>query len=493
MILERLIRNLDFYLLHGSTDLEISDIFFDSREVKENGVFICLCGETVDGHDYIKDALQNGATVIIVEDMSKTVFFYEKDITILIVDDTKAALAKISAEYFQNPSSKLLTIGITGTKGKTTSSYMVKNILEKYGYKTGLIGTVEIITGKSTINSEHTTPMSYHIQKYMAEMVETDCQAVVMEVSSLGLKHKRCNEIEFTIGAFTNLSKDHIGGKEHASFDEYIQCKSLLIDKSKIGIFNIDDLYINSLMGETTIKKKSFGIYKEADYSGIQLKQFEEDSIYGMTYTVKEQIGNAVNESSTLVKLPLPGVFNVYNSLCAYTIARELEIPRDIILEGMRSCKIRGRCEWIPVSDRFRVLLDYAHNAISLDSLLTSLLDYKPKRLVCLFGCGGDRSKDRRFEMGEVSGRLADFTIITSDNPRNEDPESIVSHVEVGIKRSKGLYIVILNRKEAIRYAISTALEGDLIVIAGKGHETYQEIENVKYHMDDRELIIEEN
>lgn len=481
MKLKEIIKNLDYYVLQGSTDLDISDIYYDSRDVKERGVFVCLRGETVDGHDYMDMALLKGARVFLIEDLSKTIGFYNENVTILLVEDTKEALAKISAEYFHDPSGKLLTIGITGTKGKTTTSYMVKSILEKYGYKTGLIGTVEVLTGKTALNSIHTTPMSYDIQKYLGEMVDSGYDAVVMEVSSLGLKHKRCNEIRFTIGAFTNLTKDHIGGKEHASFEEYIECKRLLIGKCKIGIFNVDDSYMKDFMEKSAYYKKSFGIYKKADYSTSKINQYQEESIYGMSYSIEDN----------RVILPLPGIFNVYNSLCAYAIARELEIPKEIILKGIESCKVRGRCEWIPISDKFRVLLDYAHNAVSLEALLVTLLDYKPKRLVCLFGCGGDRSKDRRFEMGEVSGRLADLSILTSDNPRNEEPEKIISDIETGIKRTKGLYLIKVDRKEAIKYAISTAEEGDLIVIAGKGHEIYQEIKNVKYHMDDRELIIE--
>lgn len=485
MKLEKIMKELDCFLLQGSTNLNISNLYFDSRKVKENGVFFCLLGETVDGHDYMEEALINGAKVFIVEDMSKIAPLYQKDVTILLVEDTKDALAKMSAEFFDNPSRKLMAIAITGTKGKTTTAYMVKSILEAYGYKIGLIGTVEILTGKSVLNSKHTTPMSYDIQKYLTEMVESGYQAVVMEVSSLGLKQKRCNEIEFTIGAFTNLSKDHIGGKEHRSFDEYIHCKSLLINMCKTGIYNVDDLYMNSFMKASEKRKISYGIQSKADYGVSNIRQYKENSIYGMAYVIEE------NEECLELELPMPGVFNVYNSLCAYAIARELAIPKEVIVKGLKSCKVRGRCEWIPVSNRFGVLLDYAHNTVSLASLLATLLEYKPKRLVCLFGCGGDRSIDRRFEMGEVSGSLADFTIITSDNPRNENAETIVSHIEIGVKKTKGLYIVIVDRKEAIKYAISNALEGDLIVIAGKGHETYQEINNKTYHMDDRELIIE--
>ncbi len=491
MNLKKLIKNLDYYVLQGSTDLDVSDIYFDTRKVKEQGIFVCLRGETKDGHDYVKEALLKGALVLIVEDLSKTIEIYDHEVTILLVEDTKDALAKISAEYFQNPSKNLLTIGITGTKGKTTTAYMVKSVLERYGCQTGLIGTVEIITGKSTLNSENTTPMSYDIQKYMAEMVEAGYQAVVLEVSSLGLKHKRCNEIDFTIAAFTNLTKDHVGEKEHASFDEYIACKKLFVDMCKVGIFNIDDRYMESFWKESPHKKRSFGIQKEADYMGNHIKQYRENSIYGMMYRLEEKTEDFFEKEEAIIRLSLPGMFNVYNSLCAYAIARELKIPNQIILQGIEQCKIKGRCEWIHVSDKFRVLLDYAHNAISLESILTTLLDYKPERLVCIFGCGGDRSKDRRFEMGEVSGRLADYTIITSDNPRNEEAESIISDIEVGIKKTEGLYLVKTDRKEAIKYAISNALEGDLIVIAGKGHEIYQEIKNVKYHMDDRELILE--
>ena len=480
MKLNQLLERLEYQVAQGSDETEITTLVNDSRKVEAGSVFVCISGAVSDGHKYIPDVAAKGAAAIVVERDVEA----PEHMTVIRVEDTRYALALMSAAYFGYPAEKLKVIGITGTKGKTTTTYMIKSILDSVGYKVGLIGTIEAIIGEKRIPAANTTPESYTIQQYFAQMVEEGCDCVVMEVSSQGLMLNRTAGIPFEIGIFTNLGHDHIGPNEHKDFDDYKRCKGLLFKQCKVGIANVDDRYFRDVFQGATCRTETFGFSEEADLRAENVQLVSRPGYLGVAYHV-----SGVMDFD--VEIDIPGTFSVYNSLTAISVCRHFSVPVEKIKEALRKAKVKGRIEMIKVSDEFTLMIDYAHNAMSLESLLTTLKEYHPKRLVCLFGCGGNRSKDRRYEMGEVSGRLADLTIITSDNPRFEEPQAIIDDIKTGIGRTDGKYVEICDRKEAIRYAIEHGEPGDVIVLAGKGHEDYQEIRGVKYPMDERVLIAE--
>lgn len=478
MKLKKLLERLDYKVPQGSDEIEITELTNDSRNVKAGSVFVCITGAVRDGHDFVQEVAQKGAIAVIVEKEVEA----PEHMTVIKVPDTRYALALTSAAYFDYPAEKLKVIGITGTKGKTTTTYMVKSILEGVGHKVGLIGTIETIIDKEVIPSKNTTPESFTIHEYFRKMVDAGCDCVVMEVSSQGLKLHRTAGIPFEIGIFTNLGEDHIGPNEHEDFEDYKRCKSLLFKQCKIGIANADDAHFTEIFKGATCKTETFGFSEEADLRAKDVELVSRPGYLGVSYEVTGLMNFPV-------EIDIPGTFSVYNSLTAIAVCRHFDVPISKITAALKVAKVKGRIEMIKVSDKFTLMIDYAHNAMSLESLLTTLKAYEPKRLVCLFGCGGNRAKSRRFEMGEVSGRLADLTIITSDNPRFEEPQDIINDIKVGIAKTDGEYVEIIDRKEAIRYAIDKAEEGDVIVLAGKGHEDYQEIKGQKYDMDERVLI----
>lgn len=480
--LKYLLENLSYECVRGSLDREITSVCYDSRKVTEGALFICVVGSNFDGHSVAGEMAEKKATALVV---SKDVSLPESsDMTVIKVEDTRYAMAFISAAYFGHPASKMKVIGITGTKGKTTTTYMVRSILENAGMKVGLVGTIETIIGDERIPALNTTPESYILQEYFAKMAETGCDAVVMEVSSQGLMMHRTQGFVFDLGIFTNLEPDHIGPNEHGSFEEYMACKGLLFKQCKVGIVNADDKHVKELLEGHTCEVETYGFKEGADLRAENVELYREQGELGVKF-------NVTGKLNTSVKVPSPGRFSVYNALTAIAICRHFDVKDDRMKEALLKAHVKGRIEMIPISPDFSLMIDYAHNAMALESLLTTLKEYQPKRLVCLFGCGGNRSKLRRFEMGEVSGKLADLTIITSDNPRFEKPEDIIADIRTGIEKTAGEYIEIVNRKEAIAYAIYNAKQGDIIVLAGKGHEDYQEIEGKKYPMDERVLIRE--
>ena len=386
------------------------------------------------------------------------------------------------AGYYATMATKQGCIGITGTKGKTTTTYMVKSILESAGIKTGLIGTIESICGDKRIPSANTTPESYRVQELFKEMVDEGLDAVVMEVSSQALMLHRVSGFTFDIGVFTNLEPDHIGEHEHKDFADYMHCKSLLFRQCRLGIFNGDDEHLEGIMKGHTCQVETYG-YKSTNNlvaENVELKK--EHGALGIKYHVSGLLDFDV-------EVNVPGKFSVYNSLTAIAICHHFNVDKKAIGEALHHVSVKGRIEIVPVTKRYTLMIDYAHNAMALESLLTTLKEYEPGRLVCLFGCGGNRAKSRRYEMGEVSSRLADLTVVTSDNPRDEEPMDIINDILQGVHKADGEYVTIPDRKEAIRYCMENAKDGDIIVLAGKGHEDYQEIKSVKHHMDERELI----
>lgn len=480
MKLTQLLERLEYQCVQGTTDLDVTGIMNDSRKVTEGALFICIKGAVSDGHQYVADVVEKGASVLIVQEDVQV----PEHVTVIKVSDTRYAMALIAAAWYDYPAEKLKVIGITGTKGKTTTTYMIKSILEAAGHKVGLIGTIEAIIGDKTIPACNTTPESITIQKYFAEMAEIGCDSVVMEVSSQGLMLHRTAGIMFEIGIFTNLEPDHIGPAEHSSFEEYLECKARLFKQCRLGILNADDKHLEEILKGHTCEVETYGFSEKADFCASETKLVSRPGYLGIDYHV-------TGKRNFQVEIDIPGTFSVYNSLAAIAVCDHFGVTQENMIQALRQAKVKGRIEMIKVSDEFTLMIDYAHNAMALESLLTTLKEYHPKRLVCVFGCGGNRAKSRRFEMGEVSGKYADFTIITSDNPRFEEPQAILDDIEIGMKKTDGEYIKIIDRKEAIAYAIHHGRPRDVIVLAGKGHEDYQEICGVKYPMDERVLIQE--
>lgn len=485
-----LFSELDYRIIRGTKDKDVNDLKYYSKECGEKDAFFALKGRDFDGHAYIDEAIRNGASVIILEDSGINAEdccsrWMDSDVTFIGVKDTRKALACASNIFWNKPSNKLITIGVTGTKGKTTTTFMIKKILDDAGIKTGIIGTIHSGSDGWYKNSNNTTPESYEIFKDIRNMVNEGCKAVVMEVSSQGLKFHRVEGLFFDIALFTNISPDHIGKGEHVSFDEYFQCKKKLFYQCKTAILNCDDPLWKEVCSETSAGKIiTFGINNKADFRGQQLSFVKKEGTLGIEYKCsgEKKICN--------VYVPLPGEFNVYNSLGAIAASAVFGVEFDKACSSLKGLTVRGRSEMIKVSDDYTVLIDYAHNGVALKNLLTTLRKYDPERLIVVFGCGGERDRSRRFDMGSIAGKYADFSVVTSDNPRNEDPGEIIKDIVSSLLSSGGSYCIIPDRREAISWSLDQAQAGDIIVIAGKGHETYQIIGKEIKHFDDREIVL---
>ncbi len=480
MKLEKILEGIEYELVKGNIDIEVNNIYYDSRKVEKESLFYCMKGTTVDGHDYIDSAIEKGASVIVI---SKDVNI-NSDVTVIKIKDTRRMLSKISINFFGNPIKELTSIAITGTKGKTTTTWMIKNILEEDNKKVGVIGTMGVFFGDKHYSTVNTTPESYEIQKYLREMVDNGVKYLVMEVSSQALKVGRVDGLVFDYGVFTNLTQDHIGENEHPNMEDYIYCKSLLFRQCRHGIFNIDDIHYNDMIKNSTCDIYTYGKSSDANLVISKMSLLRDKNFIGIELNTDGLI-----KDSFLVNTP--GEFSAYNSACAIITTHLLGCNTDSMKKALKKVAVKGRVEIVPGFENFSVIIDYAHNGVSMDNILSTMREYHPKRIVSLFGCGGNRSKDRRYDMGEVSGNLADFTIVTEDNSRFEDVEDIMNDIEIGLKKTNGKYIKIGDRKEAIKYALDNALEGDIILLLGKGHETYQEKNGERYHYDEREIIKE--
>ncbi|WP_455715593.1 UDP-N-acetylmuramoyl-L-alanyl-D-glutamate--2,6-diaminopimelate ligase [Anaerosporobacter sp.] len=480
MQLRNLLEQVDYQLLKGNLDVSVTDFIIDSRKVKEGVAFLCISGTAVDAHGFIPDVIAKGASVIVVE---KTVDV-EADVTVIKVDSTRKALALMSAALFDYPAKKMVTIGLTGTKGKTTTTYMIQKMLEEAGKKVGVIGTIGAVINGEKVKTENTTPESYELHSLFSKMVEAGCEYVVMEVSSQGLKMDRVAGIEFDYGVFTNFSADHIGPTEHASMEEYLYCKSLLFKQCKVGIINKDDAnYVGVLAGHTC-EVQTFGFSEGCDLRASNIDFLMMHGHLGITFDVEGKLDAHVETN-------IPGRFSSYNSMVALMVGVNIGLSKEVMLDALANITVRGRAEIVKVSDEFIVMIDYAHNAVSVESLLSTVSEYNPKRIICVYGCGGNRSKLRRYDMGELCGKMADLSILTCDNPRDEEVADINEDIKVGLARSNGKYIEIEDRTEAIHYVLDHAKPGDIIILIGKGHEEYQEIKGVKHHYSEREVIEE--
>lgn len=481
MKLGQLLSGLDYQKIQGDLNQEVTGIVYDSRKVASGSLFICIRGSKLDAHDFAGECVKKGAVVLVVE---RELPHLPKDVTVLLVDNSRAALARLSAAWFEHPIEKMISIGVTGTKGKTTTTYMIKSMLEAAGAKVGLIGTAGAIIGDEVYPTLNTTPESYQLHEYFAKMAAAGCSHVIMEVSSQGIMMHRTDGIEFDYGIFTNISNDHIGPDEHASFEEYLAYKSQLLSMCKIGLVNQDDPHFEQITANSSCLQYTYSLTGEADFQGKKIDYIWDDDFVGTGFSVSGMINMDL-------KVGIPGKFNVENALAAVALVSFLKLPEAAVKKGLSEVKVNGRMEIVHTSERCTVIVDYAHNAVSMESLLTTLREYHPKRLVCVFGCGGNRSKDRRYSMGEIGGRFADLSIITADNSRFEKVEDIIADIRGSIEKTGGAFLEIADRKEAIRYSIVHSQPGDMIAVIGKGHENYQEIEGIRHHFSDREVVEE--
>ncbi len=455
-------------------DVEISGITINSKEVKQGYVFVCICGENTDGHIFAESAVENGAVAIVAE--------HELDVSrpVIVYDNTKIALAEISKAFYENPQEKLKIIGITGTNGKTTTSYLIKKILENAGKTVGVIGTNEILVGDKEVgikSSTPTTPNSLELYHIFSKMLEMGAEYVVMEVSSHALCLHRVHGITFEVGAFTNLTRDHLD--YHGTMENYFNAKKMLFDISKKGIVNADDEYGKRILKNSPCDVISYGRSNAsltAENIALTADGVEFDAVY--------------NGEKRRAKLGISGMFSVYNAMAALGTAIAAGLDLDNAISGLAlSTGVCGRLERVPLDTDYAVIIDYAHTPDGLENVLNAVNSFKKGRCICVFGCGGDRDATKRPIMGEIGARLSDIAVITSDNPRTEDPEKIIEDITKGIKG--GDYEVIVNRREAIKYALSIAKKDDIILLCGKGQETYQIIGKEKFHFDEREIVKE--
>ena len=464
-----------------NNDIDIKYITSDSRNVEKDYLFVAISGFELDGHAYIETAIEKGATAILINE-ERYDEFKDLDVEILTTDSTRFIMCKLACNFYDNPSKEFKLIGITGTKGKTTTSFMVKKILEESGKKVGLVGTVACYIGsKKLMDSDRTTPEALDLQSMFRQMADEKCEYVIMEVSSQSLKLGRVDGCDFDIGLFTNLSEDHISPHEHSSMKDYFECKCKLFDMVKDGVVNFDDIKGQELVSlKPNCNFLKYGIKSDVDNKATNINITNELTTFNINLYGKEE----------LVEISIPGEFTVYNALGAISICERLGIPTEYILSGLKKVRVPGRSELIDNDKGLTIMLDYAHSEESLRNILSAVKTYTKGRVICLFGCGGDRDARKRPKMAKVSGELADFTIITSDNPRTEDPETIAKEVEAGIIGITDKYIVIVDRIEAIKYAVKMAKKDDIVVLAGKGHENYQVIGHEKIRFDEKEIVL---
>ena len=482
MELKKILAGLEGIKAKGNIEIEIKGIEKNSKEVKEGYMFVAIKGFSTDGHKYVENAIENGAQcVMLQEGCDIKALNIPENVTILVVKDTREALAKCSSNFYGNPSAHLKLIGVTGTKGKTTTTFMIKEILEKAGKKVGLIGTIAIyINGEKLKDSDRTTPESLELQQLFRQMVDEGVEVVVMEVSSQSLKLHRVDGCQFDIVLFTNFSEDHISEKEHPDMQDYFNSKLKLFEMCKTGIVNADDLHgakIPRLFPDSDIV--TYGI---DNFANVLARDITITNSY-VDFRVK------ITDRNERVKTGIPGRFSVYNSLAAICVAQKFGIDSETVKQALEEVRVPGRSELVDNKLELTIMIDYAHSPESLQNILQATKSYTRGRVISVFGCGGDRDSGKRPMMGEISGKIADYTIITSDNPRTEEPEKIVNQIEEGIKKTKGKYEVVVDRTEAIEKAIKMANKRDIIILAGKGHEPYQEINGVKYPFDERIIV----
>ena len=457
-------------------DTEIRELFMDSRQSVQDGLFFCISGSTFDGHRFARQAVEKGACALVVEHPVEGI-----SVPQLVVQNSRVAMALAAAEFYGHADREMKIIGLTGTKGKTTTSYLVKGILEAFGFKCGLIGTIGSRIGEKLIKSGLTTPDPIDLHKTLRMMADEGADYVVMEVSAHAIALHRLEGMRFSTGCFTNLSQDHLDF--FGTMDNYFECKksffrSTWLDNAAI---NADDERSKSILSDIDVPRMTFGIAQDADVSAHDIEISEN----GVRFTMR-----VLQMDEYPVSLKLTGMFNVYNALAAAAVCLNQGLDPAQVAAALQTIKgVPGRAELLDTHTPYKVILDYSHSPDALDNILNTVRTFARGRVIVLFGCGGDRDHKKRPIMGEIAGRLADYSILTSDNPRTEDPFDILRAVESGIRKTKGKYTVIENRREAIRHALETAREGDIVVLAGKGHETYQEINGIRHPFDEKVVV----
>ena len=467
-------------VLQGSLEVQVSEVVYDSRKACPGAVFVCMAGSRVDSHEFCSQVYAAGVRVFVTE----RPIALPADATVVMVENGREALAHISAARFGFPDRKMVTIGVTGTKGKTTTTHMIKTILEACGKKVGMIGTNGVYFPGTFEPTRNTTPESYQLHQYFSRMLEAGCEYMVMEVSSQAVKMHRTDGILFSYGIFINISPDHIGPDEHENFEEYFHCKSMIFKQCLTGIANQDDELVMKAAKHGLCPVYAYSLMHPADFQAENIRYLAEKDFVGLEFAMKGKV-------SGTVRVGLPGKFNVSNAMAALSVCSLLGLPANTLTAALEKIHVDGRMEIAFASEDYKVIIDYAHNAVSMESLLNTLRDYHPKRLVVVFGCGGNRAKERRYAMGETAGKLADFSILTADNSRFEKVEDILSDIKSALIPTGGEYVDITDRRESIRYAVTHADKGDIIAVIGKGHEDYQEVNGVRTHFLDREVIEE--
>ncbi len=474
MKLKDLIENIEVISKNVSDDLEISDIAYSSNTCTRGCAFVAIAGVKTDGHKFIKNALENGAVLVVATQEQG------EDVPFILVKDTRKALAIMSGNFFGNPSKKFSLIGVTGTNGKTSTTYMLKKILEETGKKVGLIGTNNNMIGDRVIHSDRTTPESRELQELFAEMAKEGVDAVVMEVSSHALALDRTYGSAFNLGIFTNLTQDHLDF--HENMEEYLKAKAILFSNCTVGVINLDDESSEYILKNSTSKNFTFSLTKnEADAIAKNVRLSSESVDFDL-------LAKGILER---IHLNIPGRFSAYNALGAITASLAMGIEISKIKSAVAKIEgVKGRIEVVKTNTPYTVIIDYAHTPDGVKNVINSVRDFAKGRVITLIGCGGDRDKTKRPIMGKIATELSDFTIITSDNPRTEEPEGIINDILQGVKEGKAKYKVVVNREEAIAYGISIAKEGDVLILAGKGHETYQILKDKTIHFDEREIVL---
>ena len=454
-------------------DLEIGDISYDSKTTRPGQIFVAVAGTASDGIYYINEAVENGAVCVVCDRPAKS------GVPIILVDDARHALAEISANYFNHPDREMTMVGITGTNGKTTVSYLVKHILETCGFgRVGLIGTIRNMVGTECLDTERTTPESYEVQSLLRRMAAAGCRYAVMEVSSHALALSRVRGIRFSAAAFTNLTQDHLDF--HGTMERYCDAKAELFRRCDTAVCNLDDPWHERVLRGADCRRIYFGLDSGAQVQARDIGLHADH----VTFTLSAQ------EETVPVYLAIPGIFSVYNALTALTVCRVLNVPFSDGAEALHSAEgAKGRMEVVPTPGKpYTVLIDYAHTPDALENVLKTVRGFAAGRTVAVFGCGGDRDRSKRPQMGAIAGRLADFSVVTTDNPRTERPEDIIADVVRGFPPGAA-FRTVTDRTEAIFYALSTAKAGDVIVLCGKGHENYVEINHKKFPQDERKIV----
>ncbi len=488
MILKELMRVIDYREVINRSGIDeetarIESLCCDSRKARPDSMFVCIAGALADGHNFARAAYDGGCRVFVAERRLKI----PDDAFVIITSDTRVALAKLSAHFFNYPVKEMTVIGITGTKGKTTSSLLIYNILNESGVPTGYIGSNGVNYLDYQFTTVNTTPESYDLHEHMRKMVDSGVKTLVMEVSSQALKMARVHGIKFDICVFTNLSPDHIGEFEHPDFEDYKNCKrSLFTDYgADYIVYNGDDEYALSVVGGGRCDKASVSVGGNGDFSASSITYFRSPGNIGVSF-------ECTTDGKTFpVALSFPGEFSVYNALTAIAVCTRLGLSAGKITKTMRHIRIKGRFETHELPCGATVVIDYAHNGVSLKAALTAMRIYDPTRLICLFGSVGGRTKMRRAELGLVASRDADFCILTSDNPDNESPSAIISEIATYFTAGTCPYVAIPDRRKAIEYALSHAKKGDIILLAGKGHESYQIVCGVRERFSETEIVEE--